>query len=254
MANFLQLRWVALTVSSVDSNICFAETLFNLWPTFIPTQALYLDLEGQGQGSEDILSIYWPGLLSPERFSWIKRSELSKINLVRFEKHIRSIGAAGARWIVVYSGGQEYPEEKERLVELLGKDPFPNGAWINLLHVVQQCQEIKSSIRASRNVWYGRDQSRVRYSLEALEWEFGIERPISIRGHNNRYKDLDGGSGNMEVLSTSKRSVTGEATDDENSLLRAYCEADVKNMFTISYACEQFLFSKDQRRARRKVR
>jgi len=231
----------------------FAETLFGLYPDFLPTQGLYLDLEGNGSGSENILSFYWPALPSARRFSWIRRSESTDIGYAEIKTHIDSIGAFRARWVVVYSAGQESPDERERLIGLLGQDIFPEGSWINLLHVTQQSPAIKSSIRDHRNVWYARDQIRVRYSLEALEWEFGIERPVNIRSHSYRYRDLDGGPGHMEVLATAQRSMLESATEEEEQSLRDYCEADVKNMFQVAYASEQLLFTRSERRNRRMV-
>ena len=53
----------------LDPKELFAKELFNLYPDFVPTQALYLDLEGRKNGSEDILSMYWPVLRGTERFS-----------------------------------------------------------------------------------------------------------------------------------------------------------------------------------------
>ena len=238
----------------VDPKKQFAETLFGLYPDFLPTQALYLDLEGNGSGSENILSFYWPALPGAGRFSWMKRSESKNINSAEIKTHIDSIGASRAKWIVVYSAGQESPDERERLIGLLGQDLFSEGSWINLLHVTQQSPAIKSSIRDHRNVWYARDQIRVRYSLEALEWEFGIERPVNIRSHSYRYRDLDGGPGHMEVLATAQRSMLESATEEEEQSLRDYCEADVKNMFQIAYASEQLLFTRSERRDRRMVR
>ena len=232
----------------------FAATLFGLYPDFLPTQGLYLDLEGNGSGSENILSFYWPALPGARRFSWMRRSESTDISYAEIRTHIDSIGASRARWIVVYSAGQESPDERERLIGLLGQDLFPGSSWINLLHVTQQSRRIKSSIREHRNVWYARDQVRVRYSLEALEWEFGIERPVNIRSHSYRYRDLDGGCGHMEVLATAQRSMSESATEEEEQSLRDYCEADVKNMFQVAYASEQLLFTRSERRNRRVVR
>jgi len=139
------------------------------------------------------------------------------------------------------------------VTDLLGRDPFPDSEWVNLLHVVQQCPAIKGSIRDHKHVWFGADRIRVRYSLEALEWEFGIERSIGIRSHSNRYRDLNGGPGQMEVLSTANRVIQGTASGDEELRLRRYCESDVKSMYEISYASEQMLFDRKQRTARRKV-
>ena len=65
----------------------------------------------------------------------MKRSESSNIGPVAMEAHLNSKGASKARWIVVYSAGQESPDERERLIALLGRDPFPEGSWINLLYI-----------------------------------------------------------------------------------------------------------------------
>jgi hypothetical protein len=232
----------------------FAETLFDLYPAFIPTQALYLDLEGRKNGSEDIMSMYWPVLPGAVRFSWIKRSETSEIGVEETKEHLRSIKATDAKWIVVYSAGQALPDERSRVVDLLGQDPFPKSEWINLIHVVQQCKDMKRSITEHRNVWYGADRIQVRNSLEALEWEFGIERPINIRSHSNCYRDLDGGHGDMQVLATAQRSISESATGEEQQSLREYCEADVRSMFEIAYTSEKLLFTQSERQDRRRVR
>ena len=237
-----------------DSKIQFAETLFDLHPAFIPTQALYLDLEGRQNGSEEIVSMYWPVLPGAVRFSWIKRSQTSDIGVQDMALHVQSIKATDAKWIVVYSGGQELPDERSRVVDLLGQDPFPKSEWINLLYVVQQCREMRRSITEHRNVWYGADRIQVRNSLEALEWEFGIERPINIRSHSNCYRDLDGGHGEMQVLATAQRSISGSATEEEEQSLREYCEADVRSMFEIAYTAEKLLFTQSERQGRRRVR
>lgn len=238
----------------MDSKKLFARQLFDSYPDFVPTQALYIDLEGRKNGSEDILSMYWPVLRGSKRFSWFKQADSTGINSRDLETYLQSNRRTSVDSIVVYSGGQESPDERTRLTELLGDDPFPNSTWVNLLHVVQQCRGIKASIREHRNVWYGKDQIRVRYSLEALEWEFEIERPVNVRSHSNRYKDLNGEFGQMKVLTIAKRSISGSATREEERSLRKYCEADVKNMFEISYASERIMFSKNERRDRRRLR
>lgn len=235
------------------ANKRFAEKLFAIYPGLIPTQALYLDLEGRQHGSEDILSMYWPMLPRNKRFSWIKRTGLSPIGAAELGAHLQSLGAGSARWVVVYSAGKDSPEERSRLMDLLGHDPFPDSIWINLLHVVQQCREIKHSITRHRNVWYGADRKQVRKSLEALEWEFGIRRPVNIRSHSNRYRDNDGEKGQMEVLTVSSRCLDGSASEGEQMALVDYCTADVKNMYEVTRACERLNFSNDERRVRRSV-
>lgn len=239
--------------SSQDPRTHFAEALFGIYPEFIPTQALYLDLEGPGSGQQDILSLYWPVLPGAARFSWLRRTDASEIGLTSLEAHLEEIGASETRWVVVYSAGQILPDERDRVIGMFGQDPFPDSEWINLLHVVQRCSEIRRSIREHRYVWYERDQIRIRNSLEALEWEFGIERPVSLRSHSYRYKDLDGGAGSMEVLSTARRSIERSTEKEEEINLRAYCEADVKHMFEIASASEHRMFSRDERRVRRQL-
>jgi hypothetical protein len=59
---------------------------------------------------------------------------------------------------------------------------------------------------------------------------------------------LDGGSGQMEVLAMAQRSTSATATEEEERLLREYCEADVKSMFEVGYASEQLLFTRSERR------
>ena len=231
----------------------FAKVLFSIYPDFIPTQALYVDLEGRKGGSEDVVSFFRPALRGSLRFSWVTRSEKSEIDDNALKAHLHSIGATIPRWIVVYSGGQKSPDERSRLIDLLGLDLFPDSEWINLLHVVQRCRVVKRSIRDHRYVWFGADRIRVRYSLEALEWEFGIKRPIELRSHSNRYRDLDGEPGHMEVLSPADRVIQGTASECEKRSLRQYCESDVKSMYEISYMSEQAMFNRRERSARRKL-
>jgi hypothetical protein len=90
----------------------FAATLFDIYPSFVPTQALYLDLEGRKNGSEDVLSLYWPVTSGSERFSWLKRTCDVGLHLEQFVDHLQVTGAGIARWVVVYSVGGEEPEEQ----------------------------------------------------------------------------------------------------------------------------------------------
>ena len=235
----------------LDIRSRFAKALFDIYPAFVPTQALYLDLEGRNHGSEDIVSLYWPVRTGSERFSWLKRTCDAGLRLEQFVNHLEATGAGAAKWVVVYSAGGEEPEEQRRLIDLFGKDPLPNLDWINLHFAVQMCQPLKASIRRNRNVWYCRDRSRVRYSLEALEWEFAIKRPTNIRSHSNCYKDMGGRSGQMEVLSIAQSVMNGSASEHEELCLSQYCEADVKNMFQIAYTSERMIFSRNERRSRR---
>ena len=231
----------------------FAEQLFELNPTLLPTQALYLDLEGSGGRAEDILSLYWPRLPGHRRFSWLVRTPASEIHQGELRDLVEKIGAEKPKWIVVFSGGQALPDERVRVTDLLGQDPFPESEWINLHYALRRCRDMRSAIREHRHVWNTRNRSLVGYSLEALEWEFDIVRPRNLRGHNNGYRDLDGESGEMEVLATAKRVIEGSATEDEELSLRRYCESDVRNMYRIARSCEQLIFSQREQRSRRRL-
>jgi len=150
--------------------------------------------------------------------------------------------------VVAYSGGQEFPEERGRLVDLLHQDPWPDATWVNLLWVTQKSKEISNAIKQHRNVVFKRDKKQVRRSLEALEWEFKIFREPSIRSHSNVYRD--GADGGMEVLKLTKAVVLGQANPAETQLLKRYCQQDVKSMFAISRHCERGLFTSKERSSR----
>ena len=241
------------TTPPADSPVMhFAETLYRLFPEFIPTQTLYIDLEGRQSGSEDILSLYWPVVAGNRRFSWLKRRTTSGIQLKDFNSVLHRIGADKPRWVMVFSAGKEEPDEHLRLNQLFGRNIFPESCWVNLHHVVQRSRVLKQCIREHRYVWHCNDQKRVRYSLEALEWEFGIIRPPHTRAHNNCYQDQDGQPGLMQVLSSAKKSIEGLASQTEEKYLQEYCKSDVRNMFSVSAACERALFTKDERKSRRR--
>lgn len=232
----------------------FANKLFEIYPSFVPTKSLYLDLEGRNKGFEDILSLYWPRLRGNQRFAWIKREQARPISHEQFKELMKSLKAIDVESVVVFSSGQNEPDEKVRLTKLFGDTPLPDQEWVNLHFVIKKCRVLKQDIREHMNVWHCNDKSRIRYSLEALEWEFGIQRPPLIRSHSNCYKDLDGETGEMEVLSVAKRSIDQMATAEEEATLREYCEADVKNMFDICNRSEHMAFSKIARKARRSSR
>ena len=69
-------------------------------------------------------------------------------------------------------------------------------------------------------------------SLEALEFEFGIRRPQSIRTADHIYSD--GVQGDIRILDLAKRVIEGEARPEEEFRLYGYCEADVSGMFKVS--------------------
>lgn len=88
-----------------DPKRSYVKALFELHPTVIPTQALCLDLEGSGGGSEEILSVYWPFLPSDQRFSWLKRTATTEIDLLSINELVQRIGADRAKSLDALSFG-----------------------------------------------------------------------------------------------------------------------------------------------------
>ena len=234
-------------VRLTNEQLGFANTLFELYPDFRPTQSLYLDFEGSGNGHESVISLYWPQNRSPNRFAWRMRSKEPTLTSELILDAIETLGLPGneVKQIVVYSPGRWDPDERERLIHLFDGNPWPNASWINLLLVTQKSKEMSSAIKTHRNVVFKKDKTQVRHSLEALEWEFKIFRDPSIRSHGNAYRD--GAEGKMEVLELIKTIVSGQATEAEKKLLEKYCTQDVKSMFMISRFCERGLFTPKKR-------
>ena len=227
-----------------------AHKLFELYPTFLPTRSLYLDLEGSGRGIESIASFYWPRNSGSSRFTWAVRSPMKPLDTSDVQAAIQSLGLSGVepRWVVVYSQGRYCAHERDRVVDLLGADPWPKAEWVNLLHAFQECREMTDLIREHRHVKYFSDKTQIRRSLESLEWEFGIIRPPSIRSHNNRYSD--GQIGGMRVLDLAAKYIAGSANKTQANTLAYYCRQDVASMQLIARACELGIWTKQQRAVR----
>jgi hypothetical protein len=228
----------------------FAQKLFELYPTFLPTRSLYLDLEGSGRGIESIASFYWPRNPASSRFTWAVRSTTKPLDTDHFQTAVRALGLAGTepRWVVVYSQGKYLSDERKRVVDLLGADPWPEAEWVNLLHAFQECREMTDLIRENRNVKYFSDKTQIRRSLESLEWEFGIIRPPSIRSHNNQYSD--GEIGEIRVLDLATKYISGSANQTQANTLGYYCRQDVESMQLIARRCERGLWTSKQRAVR----
>jgi len=230
-----------------DDQTAFARKMFELYPTFLPTKSLYVDLEGSGSGSESIVSLFWPQNSRAKRFTWVIRSATSAIASEDINKAVEELGIIDPQpqWIVTYAQGRYESEERERLIQLLGQDPWPNAIWINLLHVFQECREMTSAIRQHRNVKYRRDRTQIRRSLESLEWEFGITRNPNIRSKSNEYSD--GLTGTMAVLTLAAELVGGTISTSQEKILYRYCKQDVHSMHRISRDCERGLYGRAAR-------
>jgi len=228
----------------------FAEKLFELYPDFLPTRSLYLDFEGSGSGWELIISLFWPKHREPRRFAWRICRDSKRVTREDVQSALEEleISGSGPSVVVAYSQGGYEPNERERLIDLLGIDPWPKASWVNLLHPFQQCPQMTATIERHRHVVHKKDKSQVRRSLEALEWEFDIIRDQAIRGHNNRYSD--GLDGKMQVLSLAQKYARGGLSDAELKDLKAYCLQDVKSMYRIARTCELGLYGRGQRRER----
>ena len=102
-----------------ESRMDFTEQLFEYHPGFQPGESLYLDLEGSGDGNEEICSFYWQKAAKP--FEWeVRDPELDMINpfkLVLVPHHL-GIDPDQLKWITVFSPGMEEPEERARFENL----------------------------------------------------------------------------------------------------------------------------------------
>jgi hypothetical protein len=238
-------------MSSLNAaQVAFAQKMFELYESFLPTRALYVDLEGSGGGIESIASFYWPQNSRSERFTWSVRTPTDPISMSDIQATVADLGLVGSEpgWVVTYAQGRYASEERERIIELLGGDPWPNAVWVNLLHVFQECPEMTRSIKEHRNVRFKRDRTRIRRSLESLEWEFGIVRDPSIRSHSNQYSD--GAEGEISVLSLAKQFIQETISQNDLSSLENYCRQDVESMLKISRMCERGMFDRRERARR----
>jgi len=230
--------------------LAFAAKLFEVYPKFLPTRSIYVDLEGSGSGNERVVSMFWPQNPSPSRFAWVVAGPGEIIDGSAINTLINNLGAdiETINSIVVYSAGREDPDERTRVLDLLGHDPWPNATWLNLLYVTQLCTEMRTAIRTHRNVVFHTDRTQVRRSLEALEWEFDIFRASQIRGHNNVY--IDGIPGDMHPLQSASDYATGQLGEEGMRWFEAYCRQDVESMFKITRECDRGLHTSTQRRRR----
>jgi hypothetical protein len=237
-------------LSLTVDQFAFAEQLFELYPNFLPTRSLYVDLEGSGSGNEQVVSFLWPQNPSPTRFQWVMAGPGEIINGEIIEEIINGLGVdvEALNSVVVYSAGGLDPQERSRVIELLDYDPWPDSTWVNLLLATQRSSEMSAAIKAHRHVVFKRDRKQVRRSLEALEWEFGIVRPPQIRGHNNKYSD--GLEGEMHPLQSASDYSTGQLDESEQRWFKSYCRQDVESMFTIARTCERGIFSSSERAKR----
>jgi hypothetical protein len=89
------------------------------------------------------------------------------------------------------------------------QEMFSKATWVNLHFVLRRSEDKKRSIRARRLVWHT-GETRTRYSLDALENEFGICRPPRLRSHSNSYADRK--PGEMHVLELARKMRSGDAT------------------------------------------
>lgn len=216
----------------------FANRLYAVWPGFRPTQALYLDFEGSGS-DERILSLFWPHLPKRDRFRMLWRGwndlGMDQRGLAEVLDRL-TCNHTTVPWIVVFSGGQPIPDEQLRFKRQFGDTWFPNAEWINLHWLLRNCQAMRSQVRQTAWAHHRSDRKQTRLSLENLEYEFGIVRPVSLRSHTNIY--ADGMAGAMSPLESEQNAYVGDGEDSEEfELLEGYCYQDVESMFRIARRC-----------------
>ena len=223
-----------MAITRQDSQRDFANTLAKMAPDFYYTRGLYLHFEGSGKGYEHILSLFWPMNPGPERFGWIRRDpDQPTIRPEQLNEALDRLGCSrfDPESIVVFSGGDGNINEQVRFEQIFGENVFPNAAWIDLHPLLRASRDMRKRINEGRRVMkVGRKNQN--NSLEALELEFGIRRPQSIRTADHIYSD--GVQGDIRILDLAKRVIEGEASPEEEIRLYEYCQADVSGMFKVS--------------------
>ncbi len=225
----------------------FATELFSQYPDLSSTKALYLDLEGSGlgtdavPGTEYVLTMCWPQRGHPARYQRIRRPSLSEDMTGRqLNAALRAFGMnlTELKHVVVFSGGLGEPDEKIRFEKVFGEGSLGNPNWVNLHALVRRSPQMKRDIRDSRWVWFHRDRTRTRYSLEAVEHEFGIRRPVRARAHTNRYRDEIPGA--ARPLELARAWMNGSASDEDIAQLMDYTRQDVESMFKLTQMCQRW--------------
>lgn len=218
----------------------YAENLFATWPEFLPTRALYLDLEGGGSGNEQILSLYSPRLAGSDRFAmlWRGSSDLSMDtnSLTRALRKL-AVNQNSLKWVVVFSGGQLAPTEKTRFESVFGEQWFPQANWVNLHYPMRKSRKVKKAVRDTRWAVRKKDKIRVPYSLENLEYQFGYVRQPELRAHENIYADRSPGL--CKILEFEQAAFQAKSEMKGYEVIAEYCSWDVQTMFRIARWCGQ---------------
>ena len=220
--------------------VAFATQLFKVWPGFAPTRTMYLDFEGSGS-DEQILSLFWPRLKKSDRFEMLWRGwddqgmdSDSLANVL----NILDCDHRAVEWIGVFSAGQPIPDEQLRFEHQFGGGWFPNAEWVNFHWLLRNCRPLRRQVTSTAWARNLKDKSQIRLSLENLEYEFGIVRPVTLRSHSNVY--ADGRQGGMSPLESEQTAYHGEGESaEEFELLEHYCYMDVESLFRIARRCSR---------------
>jgi len=219
----------------------YSKNLFEMHPNYRPTQSLFIDFEGS-RGHERILSLYWPQLAGDLRFELLWRgwgdADLTTACLTELLMEM-SCDPSRLKWITVFSGGEEQPNERLRFEDLFGSDFFPQAEWVDLHRVMRNSWMLRRAVRAARWARSTIGEQRAVNNLENLEYQFGYVRPRGIRGHN--YQHDDGTSGGMHVLDREQELYSNSANLFDDQELIDYCRWDVETMFRITRWCEKNL-------------
>ena len=228
----------------------FAKEVFERFPSFDPEKSLYLDFEGTGT-QESALNLYWPVAPERDRFQLLlPRRGKTSLDPVCLEQALRrwKLTPRAVRHVVVFSGSAEVGgtltqnmlKEEERLWNWAGREVFPKADWVSLWVVLRRCGPMKESIRKGQWV-RSTKRSGADYSQEALEWEFGLQRPERIRSHSKVYRHpRPGSTGSFSPLSAiNAAQLEGDRTAAH--LLKEYCRWDVEALYTISSSCRSLV-------------
>ena len=226
---------------NLQSCVDFGNTLFEIYPEFITTRSLYIDFEGTGS-DEYILSLFWPQLKKVDRFNFLWRGDKSRlITHQSINKILRNMNfnIKILNSVVVFSVGDENPEEKDRFSNVLSKSDLNFYPWVNLHYVLKNSRETRSFIRKTAWAKYYKDQSRIRSSLENLEYQFGKIRYPELRSASNIYGD--GKEGMMEILTRENELYKSNLQITSDPYILEYCRYDVESMFFISRKSQKLL-------------
>lgn len=229
-----------------EPKYAFAAELFKRFPMFDHDKCLYLDFEGTGS-VETALNLFWPMAVRSSRFRLLlpPRGELS-LSPSELDRALEQWGLDPRHlpYVVVFSGSADVGtsltqctlKEEERLWNWAGRNMFPSANWVSMWVVLRRCSAMKDSIRD--HGWVrSTKKSSAEYSQEALEWEFGLQRPERIRSHSKMYAHPRSGETGCFSPLSALQDVQLRGSKVALEKVMEYCRWDVEALFQIASIC-----------------